>query len=380
MEIILTMQGLPLELYTLCNKILLECDQFDDYNRLRSFCRGHQELHCLRFTLKSAKDQQELYELNLPILVESKHDTYGWVFPHFLEALKEACPKGDARRIELDRLLVEIQYLRNQQQLQLSQPQQSNVEQILFKLLLRIDFNDQENLFMDALKLQDYYKKTAAFLIHGEEKFGQETLVTRLSRLPQLRNGRQIKVKAYGMEDISSIWNEIAKSFSIQSVTLSPEEVIDAINECLETQNLIIIISEVHRTYIGFLSELIQDFWQVVINKRRHKKDSETYLIMFLIDNKGTVCSKSGISLAWQLNQPEYPEIPLHLPPVSRFPQDKLQDWLSMAQAAQVVPENLCAETLLVESQGGVPELIYQKICQSCNTSWEGNLAQWLIQ
>jgi inactive STAND len=380
MEIVLTVKGLPIELYTLCNKILLECDQFSSTKQLRSFCRGHDKLYSLAIYLEDAGNLQELYELNLPILLASKDNTYGWLFPHFVEALKEACPKGDARRIELDRILVEIKDLPNQQQLQLSQRQQSKFEQRLFNSLLLIDFNDQENLVIDALKPRNYYDKTAAFFVHGEERFGQETLVKRLSQLPQLRNGRQIKVKAYGMEDISSLWNEIAKSFSIQPATLSPEEVVKAINECLETQNLIIIISEVNRTYIDFLSELIHDFWQLVINKRRHKKDSRTYLIMFLIDNKGNVCSKSGISLAWQVSQPEYPEIPLHLPPVSRFPQDKLQYWLSIAQAGEVVPESLCAETLLVESQGGVPELIYQKICQSCNTSWEGNLAQWLIQ
>jgi inactive STAND len=373
-------QGLSLELYTSCNNILLECEQFSSTKRLRSFCRGHDKLFFLAVKLEDAGNLQELCELNLPILLAGKHEIHGWIFPHFLEALKEACPKGDARRTKLDRLLVKVQELPNQQQLQLSQAQQSNVERKLFKFLLRIDFKDQEDLFKKALESEAYYyKRTAAFLIHGEE-----TLVTRLSRLPQLRNGRQIrqiKVKANGMEDISNLWNEIAKSFSsTQSVTLSSEEVIEAINECLKTQNLIIIISEVDRTYTGFLSELIQDFWQLVINKIRHKKDSKTYLIMFLIDNKGNVCSKSGISLAWQLSQPEYPEIPLHLPPISRFPQDELQYWLSILQDAEVVPENLCAETLLVESEGGVPELIYQKICQSCNTSWEGNLAQWLIQ
>jgi inactive STAND len=381
MEIILTVKGLSTTLYTSCNSIFLQCDQFDHYDRLRSFCRGHEELHSLTFILKSANNQQELYELNLPLLVETNHGTYGWIFPHFLKALKEVYKEGDDRRVKLDLLLVEVQGLRNQQQPQLYQSKKSDVERKLFKLLLRINFSDQENIFKNALESEGYYyKKTAAFLIHGEEQFGQETLVTRLSRLPQLRNGRQIKVKASEMKDIFNLWNEIAKSFSIQSTSLLREKVVEAINECLETQNLIIIISEVDRTYLGFLSELIQEFWQLIINKRKHKNDSETYLIMFLVDNKGNVCSKSGISLAWQLSQPEYPEIPLHLPPISRFPQDKLQEWLSMAQAAEVVPENLCVKTLIRESQGGVPELIYQKICQSCNTSWEGNLAQWLIQ
>ena len=51
-----------------------------------------------------------------------------------------------------------------------------------------------------------------------------------------------------------------------------------------------------------------------------------------------------------------------------------------MAVAAEVVPESLSVETLLNESQGGVPELVYQRICYHCDCSWEGGLAQWLIQ
>jgi hypothetical protein len=372
-------KGLPDELYILCNDIFLECDQFCSYERLCSFCRGHQKLYFLKFKLKKANDLQELYELNLPILLESEHEQHGWIFPTFLEALKQACPEGDARRIKLDKLSAKVQELKNQPKVyQLQKPES---EQRLFKSLLRIDFDEQEDLVKQALESQPFYKKTAAFLVHGEEKFGQETLVTRLSQLPQLRNGRQIKIKACGMNDISKLWNEVAKYLctSNQSDGLSPEQVIDIIYECLHTQNLIFIIYEVNRTYIGFLPELFQDFWQLIIDRIHQKNHKETYLVMFLVDNKGYVC-KSGVPLAWQLNQPEYPRIPLYLPPVSRFPQRKLQEWLGMAQAAEVVPESLCAETLLVESQGGIPELVYQRICQYCGTSWEGKLAQWLIQ
>ncbi|QKQ75116.1 hypothetical protein FBB35_18935 [Nostoc sp. TCL240-02] len=375
----MTVKGLPDELYKLCNDIFLECDQFGSYERLCSFCRGHQKLYFLKLKLKRASDLQELYELNLPILVESEHEQYGWIFPTFLEALKQACPEGDARRGKLDFLSVKVKELRNQAQVCL--PQKPNSEQRLFKSLLRIDFEEQEDLVKQALDSQTPYKKTAAFLVHGEEKFGQETLVTRLSQLPQLRNGRQVKIKACGMNDISNLWDEVAKYLGIanQSAALSAEQIIDAICQILQTQNLIFIIYEVNRTYLGFLPELLQEFWQLIIDKIYQKNNKETYLVMFLVDNKGYVC-KSGVSLAWQLNQPEYPQIPLYLPPVSRFPQRKLQEWLGMAQAAEVVPESLCAETLLVESQGGVPELVYQRICHYCGSSWEGKLAQWLIQ
>ena len=367
----MAVKGLPDELCELCQDILLKCDQFNSYERLCSFCRGHQKLYFLKFKLKKADDLQELYELNLPILLESEHEQYGWIFPTFLEALKQACPEGDARRRKLDRLSAKVQAY---------QPQKPESEPNLFKLLLLIDFDKQKDLVEKALESRTCDKKTAAFLVHGEEKFGQEALVTRLSQLPQLRNGRQIKLEACRMNDISNLWNEVAKFLtSNQSAELSPAQIIDRIYQCLQTQNLIFIISNVNRTYIGFLSELLQDFWQPIIDKIHQKNHKETYLVMFLVDNKGYVC-KSGFSLAWQVNQPEYPKIPLHLPSNSRFELEKLEKWLEIAQAIGAVPESICAEKLLVESQGGVPELVYQRICQYCNTSWEGKLAQWLIQ
>ena len=373
------MKGLPNDLYILCKEVLLECEQFNSYDRLCSFCRGHEKLFFLNFKLKTAKTLDELYELNLPILLETEDDKYDCIFPLFLTALRDTYI-GDGRFKKLARLCTKIQAFINQAQI----PQKissSDEEKPLFKLLLYIDLEKQEELVRQSLELQQtFYKKTAAFLVHGEEKFGQEALVTRLCQLPQLRNGRRIKIKVGGMNDISELWNEVSKHFSnsSQSVFPSLEPTIDKICKCLQTQNLIFILDEVNSTYIGFLPELIEKFWQRIVNETNKKNHKETYLVMFLVDNKGYVC-KSEVALAWRLNQPEYPKIPLCLPPVSRFTQSKLQTWLQMAQSIELVPKSLCAETLLDDSQGGVPELVYQKICQSCNTSWEGKLAQWLI-
>ncbi|TBR60766.1 hypothetical protein B4U84_07960 [Westiellopsis prolifica IICB1] len=81
----------------------------------------------------------------------------------------------------------------------------------MFKSILAIDFEEQEQEFVEALDFHP--NRVAAFLIHGQEKYGQEILVTRLSQLRQLRNGRKIKIKLGGMGKISDLWNEIAKHF-----------------------------------------------------------------------------------------------------------------------------------------------------------------------
>jgi len=368
-------KGLPENLYILCRDILLQCDQFSSYERLLGFCKGHEKLFWVTFKLKDASNLQELYELNLPILLQNEHEQYGWIFPIFLNALKMACQEGDALQGQLNDLSDKVK------EHKIKSLPETKFEQRLFNVLLSIDFDEQEDLVTQALNLKSFYKKTAAFLVHGEERFGQETLVTRLCRLPQLRNGEQIKIKASIINDISILWNEIAKYFVGHNKysELSPEQVIDLICERLRSKDLIFIIYDVNRTYIGFLPKLLEDFWQLIIDKIRQKNNTEKYLVMFLVDNQGHVHT-SRVSLAWQLNQPEYPKIPLYLPPVSRFPKKKLQEWLRIVQDGDIVPEGLCVETLLVDSEGGIPERVYERICQHCNTSWGEKLKKCLIQ
>lgn len=370
------MEGLPYELCDLCEEVFLICDEFESYDSLRSFCRVREEFHFLTFKLKG-KDASpsSLFNLNLPLLLESKHQRFGWVFPIFVKALASRY-KDDNRQSRLNDLYSKIQSCSNQPQVQYSQTDRR--DQRLFNSLLEIDFEEQQEEVINALQLQQSLKRAAAFLIHGDKKFGQETLVHRLSQLQKLRNGRRIKIKIAGMGDVSDLWNAIAGHLtgSNQISYFSPEQVMALVIECLRTQHLIFIFTEVHRTYIGFLPELIEQFWQPIVEKVNLQ---ETYLVMFLVDSEGKVC-KSGIPLAWQAGQQEYPKIPLHLSPTNRFLHKKIDEWLNRPTVAEFVPKSLSSETLIQESQGGVPELVYQRICYHCDCSWEGGLAQWLIQ
>jgi hypothetical protein len=373
------LEGLPPELHKVCRDVFLDCPQFESYERLRLFCKGLEPLYFLYFELKNAESLSALFELNLPILLERKHKQYGWIFPIFVDALKPP-DENDDRRSRLNDLYAKIKAHQEQHR---SEERTSTYtfddNRRLFKSLLQIDFEEQQEEVTNALKLQQSLKRAAAFLIHGEEKFGQEILVHRLSQLPELRNGRRIKIKMARMDDVSDLWNAVAAELtggSNQVSYLSPDQVMALVIECLKTQHLIFIFTEVHRSCIGFMPELIEQFWQPMVDIVNLK---ETYLVMFLVDNKGKTC-KSGMPLAWQVCQPEYPKVPLHLPPTTRFLHKKISQWLQMAVAAEIVPESLSVETLLNESQGGVPELVYQRICYHCDCSWEGGLAQWLIQ
>jgi len=128
----------------------------------------------------------------------------------------------------------------------------------------------------------------------------------------------------------------------------------------------------------AFLSAWIEEFWQplvVAAHNSLHRTQRETHLLMFLVDYSGCVCDWD-VTLAQQPSQPEYPRIPLHMPPASRFPPDVLDFWIDMA--AEVLPAGLTAQIVLEASENGIPQIVYQAICDHCGLSWEGELARWL--
>lgn len=370
---------LPSDLYSQCRTVFKNCPQFKNYESLCAFCEAQQEFSFLIDELVTADSRLYLVMNNLPILLKSRHTKYGLIFPRFVQSLRDNCHPDNARWGEINDLYVKIEKI--QVQSQPLYPQFFLDKQKLFNSILDIDFDEQEDKVITALDWQNFPHKTAAFLVHGNHQFGQFTLLNRLLQLQELKNGErmEIVVKLSNQRNIDCVWEEVARRFVYfnQATGLSPEQVKEKIFQALQSQNLIFIFYEVYQSdRLSFLDELIQDFWQPIVEKANHK---DTYLVMFLIDNKGGVC-KSGVSLAEEVNHPQYPKIPLSLPPSTQFPRTKLASWLRVAVRDKIVPESLCVDTLLADSQEGVPELVYERICQYCNTSWERELAQKLIQ
>ncbi len=370
---------LPSVLSSQCQKVFLTCPQFKNYDSLYAFCEAQQEFSFLVDELVEEKSRFHLVMNNLPILLKSKHAQYGWIFPRFVQSLRDNCHQENARWSEINDLYVKVEQISVQDQA--LDTHFFLDKQKLFHSILDIDFDEQEDKVITSLDWQKFPHKTAAFLVHGNHQFGQLPLVTRLLQLQELKNGerREIVVKLSNQKNIYDVWEEVGRRFvhGNQPTGLSPEQIMDKIFQALRFQNLIFIFYGIYQSdRLSFLDELIQDFWQPIVEQANHK---ETYLVMFLIDNKGGVCT-SGVSLAEEVNHPQYPKIPLSLLLDTKFPRTKLASWLRVAVREKVVPESLCVDILLESSQEVVPELVYERICQYCNTSWERELAQKLIQ
>jgi hypothetical protein len=253
---------------------------------------------------------------------------------------------------------------------------------LLFDLLLQMDFKQQVRLVRKVMTLH----RVAAFLIHGEPYCGQQLLVTRLFRLkPQWKNISPIKIDVShnGVgRSIPHLWRQVGSWFRLPK-DAQPNEIIERVCDRLLTQDVIFIFYTVDYMLPKVLGAWLQEFWEPLVE--RVKTDccptpEGTHLLMFLVDNSGSVC-QSNIVLARQCEQPEYPRIPLHLPPVSPFPPDVLDDWLDMVTgfADVQMPAGLTSQILLEKSEDGIPEFIYEEICYHCGHDWEGGMAKWLI-
>lgn len=261
-----------------------------------------------------------------------------------------------------------------------AEPPPPETSPFLFELILQIDFKEQSRQFKEVIELH----RTAGFLVHGDRACGQQFLVNRLLRLKRgWQNQSQIKIDVNyrGVaKNVSTLWRELTTWVGLPR-DAEPREILDKLCDRWQTQDVIFIFYTVDYMLPGMLSAWLQEFWEpLVARAKENMPKRETHLLMFLVDNCGSVC-QSTVRLAEQCEHPEYPRLPLRLPPASPFPPDALDEWIDMAIAFREVqfPNGLTSQILLERSNNGVPQYVYEEICKQCGLSWEGELAKWLI-
>ncbi len=369
------MLGLTPDLYTYCRTALLRCHEFGSYSALRTLFVA-EPLFAFRIGIPSADNPADLVDRCLDYLVD-KHLSGGRpVLPAFIAALRDRYQRGDALRDELQALYEAVQAAMTQPE---PRPTQApHRQQQLFDLILKLDFGEQVRIAHHVI--ESY--RISAFLVHGGTDCGQQLLVNRLIRLsPGWQTGQRICIDAGSNgtgKSSRSLWRQVASKLHIPTST-PPTQIADKVCEWWKTEDVIFVFHTVDYMPSTLLSEWMQEFWLPLVTTARnsmHLTQRNTHLLMFLVDYSGCVCN-SDVTLARQADQPDYPRIPLHLPPAGRFPPDVLDFWIDTA--AEVLPAGLTAQALLAASDNGIPQLIYETICDRCGLSWEGDLAKWLI-
>lgn len=253
---------------------------------------------------------------------------------------------------------------------------------LLFDLLLQIDFKNQFRLVKTAIDKH----QTIGFLVHGELDCGQQMLVNRLYRVKSTwQNHKPISIdvssNAVG-SNLRKLWGRVAGCLDLPR-DAEYNLILERICDRLKTQDVIFIFSKVElMLYANTLIPWLEEFWQPLVKMAKTIESlRETHLIMFLVDNCGSVC-QSEITLAEEFEPLSYdPCIPLNLPPASPFTLEMLEDWLDYALSLSqfTMPVGLNAQVLYEKSDNGIPQYVVETICAHCGLSWEGGLAKWLI-
>jgi hypothetical protein len=369
------MPGLTEDLYQRCRTTFARCWQFQNNLNLRTLF-STESLFPFRIGLPIADTTAELIDLCLDYLIDQRLSNGAAVLPIFVATLRDRYEPGDGLHGELHALHLDVQATMTRGEVR-SKPSPHQAPK-LFDMLLRLNFRQQVRMAQGVIRAHP----VSAFLVQGDNGYGQQVLVTRLVRLsPGWRTGQRVVVDlsspAIG-KDVGCLWRQVALGLDL-SHHATHEQITQRVCRALETQDAIFVFHTVDYMPPGFLPAWIDDFWRplmVEAQRNVYRTQHPTRLLMFLVDYSGCV-RDWNVPLAKIPEPPDYPQRPLSLPPVDPIPEMVIDIWIDIA--ADILPAGLTAQTLLELSENGVPQFVYHAICDHCGLSWEGDMIQWLI-
>ena len=76
------------------------------------------------------------------------------------------------------------------------------------------------------------------------------------------------------------------------------------------------------------------------------------------------------------------PLSPLNIPPIQKFSKSLLRNWygdmLVSYESRNFLQKRLDIEKLLKDTEDGLPEFVYEEVCEHFGYSWEGEVATCL--
>lgn len=251
--------------------------------------------------------------------------------------------------------------------------------QQLYHLLLKLDYTDQEQLFSRFIRRN----QIAAFLIHGSSQdYGQHWLTNRLLKKIRRVSDKPVLVDLDCLvhnPNSQTMWRELGRHFG--GIKDSPDLIAGKVLKSWTTKNIYIVVNNVEFMCEQLLQELIQKFWLPLATQAQSIASQTNFkLLMFLIDNVSFVESQSwNVSFAenfeptWRCHQP------VKLPKNNVFSDTALRDWInheSVYLPDQLVENiNGVIQTILENSEAGIPIPAFREICNLCECEW---LEEWL--
>lgn len=283
-----------------------------------------------------------------------------------------AIENDPASKFKLDKQLEDTQS-------ELTELKQQTASQNLYACLLHLGYQDQEVAFTRFV----HKESIAAFLIHTYPDpdngwlYGQHWLLNRLKlRVLQGIVGKKVILDLTCMarsRDVKALWRELGRQVGLRQDS-KPNEIAERVYQCWQTQNIFLILDSVDFMPEAYMQNLLQEFWSPLVARiRQDKKSTSSFkLLMFLIDKSGSV-EQWNIQFADRPNPVWRSEIPVKLPWIQKFSTEVLTNWIfsELPNLPQFIDDTeVAVETVLRNSDNGVPQWVFQEICTLSNCEW----------
>jgi hypothetical protein len=244
----------------------------------------------------------------------------------------------------------------------------------LYQALQGLNYSAQKSAFVLSVKA----RTVAAYLIDGQRNHGQRWLLNLLlKRYEHALQAISIDMRRLGRgKSIADLCQEIGRKAGVAAST--PEQLAPVLCRWWETQHTFLIFHSVDLLGEAGLREILEHFWRPIVT---HAGDPQHHnavnkLLLFLVDNQG-VAAKWNLPLA---QNPANAGGPERLPTIARFSEDELDRWMmaSLLDLPDDFSERTDVQTILANTDDGIPESVLEEICVICDYDWNEGASRWL--
>ncbi len=243
-------------------------------------------------------------------------------------------------------------------------------ESRFYEALLDLDYDEQTETFRRFAAIEDR-AHVGAFLIHGESHHGQAWLLNRLITDADIENTEKRSYtfsfarKTIGRE-LDELLYDISSWLDDRDPLDSPEPIIRKVYQLWLKQSVVFKIGSIDMATNEYIREFLQKFWEPLVETIQRESMQKTlpnnYLLLFLIDNAGTVESWQN---EWK-DQFETPAVPVKLRRIREFTPGDLESWIKGHRSK--LPIGFTSRDALAE--GDRPETVFSHVCKVCGYRW----------
>ncbi|MCT7955189.1 hypothetical protein [Laspinema palackyanum] len=266
--------------------------------------------------------------------------------------------------------------------IELIQPHPSqSIENKLLKALLQLDYDKQANLFKEFVENH----QIGACLIHGSLETAPRWLLNRLIRnVPNGNTSNYVKKIKFSRRthnsSLDSIFQEISRKFGINK-TSSVTAIHQSICELWQSQTVILIVENTQDFEESYLEAFLQEFWQPLANlaNRMGTPDENYSLLLFLLDEDGFT-NEWNITCTQDPTSNLVPETLIKFMEIQPLKRKQLSTWLELYCCAEnlIQYRESLVDEVFRDSENGVHQYLFEKICSLCQITWEECESKWL--